>query len=73
MCRYMLWPFGIFCGHLVYFYVHLVYFYVHLVYFLWPFDTFCISPCFVVLYQEKSGNPVGMRVGNRLWNVEIIT
>jgi hypothetical protein len=41
----ILWPFGIFCGHLV------------------------LSPCFGILYQEKSGNPVSescLRVGRAI-------
>jgi hypothetical protein len=42
---YILWPFGIFCGHLAYLlYVHLVYF-----------------SRFGMLDQEKSGNPDWLR------------
>jgi hypothetical protein len=57
----ILWSFGVFYGHLVYFVViwcilwsfgvfggHLVYFMV-----IW-----CILWSFGILYQEKSGNPV---------------
>jgi hypothetical protein len=44
---YILWPFGKFYNHLVFFMV--------IWYILWPFGKF--SP-FCTLYQEKSGNPV---------------
>jgi hypothetical protein len=43
----ILWPFGIFCSHLVYFVVILVHFVVILVYF----------SRFGLLHKEKSGNP----------------
>jgi hypothetical protein len=63
---YILWPFGIFYGHLVYF--------MAIWYILWPFGIFngdlvhiwllgkfvviwYISPRFGILHQEKSGNP----------------
>jgi hypothetical protein len=56
---YILWPFGIFCGHLVYvFYDYLVYF-----------------SRFGILYQEKSGNPAVKPVRGGLiyfvviWNI----
>jgi hypothetical protein len=49
----MLWPFGIFCGHVVYF--------VAIWYILWPFGIFCghlvYFSRFGMLYQEKSGSP----------------
>jgi hypothetical protein len=51
---YILWPFGIFYGHLVYF--------MAVWYILWPFGIFyghlVYFPHFGLLYQEKSGNPV---------------
>jgi hypothetical protein len=48
---YILWPFGLFYGYLVYF--------VAIWYILWLFDTLrCIISRFGMLYQEKSGNPV---------------
>jgi hypothetical protein len=40
-CGYILWPFGLFYGHLVYF---MVIWYIYLV-------------CFGMLTEEKSGNP----------------
>jgi hypothetical protein len=50
---YILWPFGIFYGHLLYF--------MAIWYILWPFGIFCDrlihSPRFGMLYHEKSGNP----------------
>jgi hypothetical protein len=57
---YILWPFGIFYGHLVYF--------MAIWYILWPFGIFYghlvyflviwyIFSRFGMLYQEKSGNP----------------
>jgi hypothetical protein len=58
--RSILLPFGIFCGHLVYF--------TSIWYILWPFDLFyChlvdfvafwyIFTRFGILYPENSGNP----------------
>jgi hypothetical protein len=48
-----LWPFGIFCGHLVYFIV--------IWYILWPFGIFYCHLEYIfrigMLHQEKSGNP----------------
>jgi hypothetical protein len=60
-CWSMLWPFGLFYGHLVYiFYGHLVYF-MAIWYILWPFGIsygyFKLFPLFGMLYQDKSGNP----------------
>jgi hypothetical protein len=53
---YILWPFGIFYGHLVYF--------MAIWYILWSFGIFYghlviwyIFPPFGILCQEKSGNP----------------
>jgi hypothetical protein len=50
---YILWQFGIFCGHLVHF--------VAIWYILWPFGIFCghlvCFSRFGMFYQEKSGNP----------------
>jgi hypothetical protein len=46
-CRYILWTFGLICGHLKYFYGHVVYLVI-----IWY-----IFPRFGMLYQEKSGNP----------------
>jgi hypothetical protein len=50
---YILWSFGIFCGHLVYFVV--------IWYILWSFGIFYCHlvhfSCFGMLYKEKSGNP----------------
>jgi hypothetical protein len=47
-----LWPFGIFCGHLLHF--------VAICYILWPFSIFCghfvYCSRFGMLYQEKSCN-----------------
>jgi hypothetical protein len=52
---YVLWSFGIFCGHSVCFVV---------IWFILPsFGTF--SPLFGIFYQEKSGNPCA-RKGFRL-------
>jgi cytochrome c oxidase assembly factor CtaG len=53
---YILWTFGIYYGHLVYF----------MVYMLWSFDVFYGIFCvhlvyfftFWYVYEEKSGNPV---------------
>jgi hypothetical protein len=52
---YILWPFGIFYGHLVYF--------MAIWYILWPFDNLVATwytyfPPFGILNIEKSGNPV---------------
>jgi hypothetical protein len=48
---HILWPFGIFCGHLEY--ITLVLWDI-----LWPFGIFYGSfPSFGILYQEKSGKP----------------
>jgi hypothetical protein len=53
-CWYILWPFGIFYGHMVYF--------MTIWYILWPFGTFCVNLVhfsgFGIKHQEKSGNPV---------------
>jgi hypothetical protein len=46
----ILWPFGMFCGHLVYF--------MAVWHSLWSFGIF--SPILVFLDQEKSGNPCHM-------------
>jgi hypothetical protein len=73
---YILWSFGIFCGHLVYFVVTW--------YILWSLGIFCghlvyfvviwyIFPDLVyILYHEKSGNPgstaeIFKYVGRYLW------
>jgi hypothetical protein len=48
-----LWPFGIFCGHLLYIMV--------ICYILWPFGNLVaiwyIFPRFGILNKEESGNP----------------
>jgi hypothetical protein len=46
-CRYLLWPIGIFDGHLGYF--------IATWYIMCSFGTF--SSFGIILYQEKSGNP----------------
>jgi hypothetical protein len=59
MCWFILWPFGIFYGHLVYF--------MGIWYILWAFGIFyghfgifCVNlvyfSCFGMFYREKSGN-----------------
>jgi hypothetical protein len=72
-CLYILWSFGIFCGHLVYFLVnwyilwpfgifcgHLVYF-VAIWYILWPFGILCGHLVYFsrlgMLHRENSGSP----------------
>jgi hypothetical protein len=50
---YILWPFGTFCGQLVYV-VAIRYFYGYM--YLWY-----IFYRFGILYQEKSGNPASVR------------
>jgi hypothetical protein len=62
---HILWPFGIFCGNLVYFVV--------IWYMLWPFGTFMVVwyiygrllyySRFGKLHQEKSGKPAGLSAG----------
>jgi hypothetical protein len=63
-CWYILWPFGLFYGHLVYFtYGRLVYLMV--IWYILPMAIWyilymviwCIFPTFGMLYQEKSGSP----------------
>jgi hypothetical protein len=53
VCMYVLWSFGTFCGHLVYF--------VAIWYILWPFGIFCghlvYFSSFGICQQVKSGNP----------------
>jgi hypothetical protein len=52
-CSYILWPFGVFCGHLVYF--------MAIWYILGPFGLLygylVYFSRFGILYKEKSGNP----------------
>jgi hypothetical protein len=60
---YILWRFGIFCGHLVHF--------VAIWYILWPFGIFCghfwyTFSYFGMLLQGKSGNPDAVKCPNSL-------